>query len=217
MTRAEKNILKRALIYVQREELSLIDKLIPNEPFEPSDSFKAKMDEIINGTKKERRIGIRKRFIIILVSVLLAIACAMSISAVRDFLILVAEEGISIFWQPQQNTSNESVIDNSPKYIPQGYTVSSEIIEDIVIRKIWRDENSKIIFTQSFKSGDHHITNENVQVIELNCEGMNIYCILTEHGVYNVVWTDDIYMYSMQFEGEISVEEIEKIVLSTKY
>lgn len=217
MTRAEKNILKRALIYVQREELSLIDKLIPNEPFEPSDSFKTKMDEIINGTKKERRIGIRKRFIIILVSVLLAIACAMSISAVRDFIVLVTQEGIAIFFNPQNDTMSDEIIDRSPQYVPQGYILSKDENYEIAIEKEWRNEKNKIAFTQKFKSGDHYITNENVQVIELNCEGINTYCILSRDGAYTVFWADDIYLYILKTYGEISVEEIEKIVLSTKY
>lgn len=217
MTKAEKQILRSAFLHVERNELALIDGLNSCEEFEPSSEFKAKMDEIINGTKKERHTSIRKRIIIIAISVLLAISFALSIGAVREFIVLVCEQGISVLFGANHTTPSEGVIENAPQYIPQGYSLSKNENYEIAIEKEWCNQNNKIFFDQSFKDGSElHITNENAQVIELNCEGKNTYCILTRNGAYSVFWSDDIYLYKMRFEGEFSIAEIEMIVSSVK-
>ena len=221
MTKAQKKILKEAFLQVEKEEIEAIKKLIPDNDIEPSNSFKAKINEIINGTKEEHGVRAPKRLAIVLLSLVVAFTLAMSISAIRqrvvDFVVSIYENGISVIFE-RKNTSENSDLEEiySPTYLPEGYTIVENKNFGTKIEYKWSNGIDEISYLQSNLSGDLKIDNENAEEIELDCQGLKVYCSL-KYGKYKAYWSDDKYLYIMGFSSnDISIEEIESIIMSVK-
>lgn len=221
MTKTQKKILKEAFLQVEREELATIKRLIPDKVIEPSNSFKAKINEIINGTKNEHVRRAPKRLAIVLLSLIVAFTLAMSVSAIRqrvvDFIISIYENGISVVFERRNAGENHDLEEvYSPTYLPEGYTIVENKNLGTKIERKWNNGVGEISYLQSNLSGDLNIDNENVEEIELDCQGLEVYCSL-KYGKYKAYWSDDKYLYIMGFSSnDISIEEIEKIIMSVK-
>ena len=182
MTNSQIEILKIALLNVEREELRLLDSL-PYENYKFSDEHNAKIKKLIDKYDYSCKT-MPKRLSIILVAAILAITLIMSISAIRipvvNFFVEIYEGFISIFVD-ESDTGDTNKIQEiyMPQYIPEQYKQSTSFLDDYTALSYWENGNSKITINQNILNvSQSFIDYKNSDYIEYMIGSQKIYYMI---------------------------------------
>ncbi len=111
-----------------------------------------------------------------------------------------------------------------PNYVPSGYSLSLSLMKDSSVVQFYEAEDG------GFFSYDQHLLNKipeneygfaiygsDVTVTQRTIGGMLTYVLTDDSwGDTNIVWASDEYIYFMKFYGELSWDEIDRIVKSIR-
>lgn len=219
MTNSQIEVLKIALLNVEREELRLLDSLT-SEKYEFSDEHKARMKRMVDKYEHSNKT-MPKKLSIILVAAILAITLIMSISAIRipvvNFFVEIYESFISIFVDSNE-TNDTSVIQEiyTPQYIPENYQNSQNFSNDYEIQTTWLNTiDGKIIKINQRKLSDSqsYIDFENSNYNEMMIDQQKVYYMIRNNTIM-VVWCNEQYFFMISCPEKLGLEEIEKIICS---
>lgn len=188
-----------------------------------SDAFENKMQKLINAQKKSYYYMINtvgKRVAIILLTLFISLTVTtFGVKAIRESVIEFITETFDKFTKvtvKNEDTSatHDVFIKASPQYIPQGYTVESEIDVFGVYQIYYTDKNNNTI--------DYHQEFGNLNTLQINTENVeyenitiNSYDgVFYNNGSNTIVFADETYLYKVY--GQISKDELIKIAESIK-
>lgn len=218
MTNSQIEVLKIALLNVEREELKLLDSL-PNESYEFSDQHNARMKKLVYKYDNFKK-AMTKKLSVILVAAILAIALIMSISAIRipvvNFFVEIYESFISIFVDKDDNGAEKIQEIYMPQYIPKQYKQSNSFSDDYSIQTTWKNEvdNSEIHISQMVLNvSQSFIDFEKADYTEYTINDQKIYYMIKNNFIM-VVWCDEQNLFTLSCPETIGLEEIEKIICS---
>lgn len=187
-----------------------------------SKRFQKRMNKLI---RKEKRTPFMQSFIsygkraavIFLVVISISFVTTMSVEAyrVRFFQVIteVWEEFTSIIFKSEENTNDKILVAIIPEYVPEGFSILEEDVNDYVNTIIYIDEhNTEIFYEQSIISNKEIILDTediNVKKIELENQIINYF---SNKGVNQIYWNDDIYTFTLI--SDVDLEELFKMIES---
>ena len=219
MTNSQIEVLKIALLNVEREELRLLDSL-PDENYEFSDEHKSRMKRMVDKYDRSNKT-MPKRLSIILVAAILTITLIMSISAIRisvvNFFVEIYESFISIFVDSDATDDTAKIQEiYTPKYIPEQYNISKNFSDDYNMQTTLKNEvdNSEIIINQrKLSSLQSYIDFENSDYTEKMIDQQKVYYMI-RNNTFMVIWCNEQYFFMLSCPETLGLEEIEKIICS---
>lgn len=186
--------------------------------------FERKMRALIRMSTKRNRSYFKKRLVTAIAAILLLIATAMSVSAVRhavfDFVALVYEKFTHFYFDTSRGAAPSEAPDSNfalylPGFIPEGFEEKiSDIYESAYIYRCYKNGNDNIDFYQRDIEGvSIDINTEGViwEEIEFNGFTAKYY---SNKGVQNLIWYDDNYMFMVS--STLDRETVFKIAESVK-
>ena len=188
-----------------------------------SEAFENKMQRLINAQKKSyfyliNTVG-KKVAIIVLAIIISLTATTFSVKAIREtvieFITETFEKFTAVSVENEEADAQDDMVKTAPQYIPEGYTLESEVDSGIVYRIIYSNQdNNTIDYMQQINFG----TIYNVDTEHNGYEKMNINSFegikYVKNGINTVVFADGTYMYD--FSGQISFDELIKMAESIK-
>lgn len=172
-----------------------------------SKRFERKMNKLI---RRENRTAFMKSFInhskkaavIFLIFATIAFATTMSVEAYRikffEVVIKVWEEFTSMIFKGKENNNDNKLIPAIPEYIPKGFSILEENINDHMYSVIYVDENYEEIFYEQrvLSYGEIILDTEDIEdeTIEI---GNQTIILFTNKGVNQIYWSDDSYFYTL--------------------
>lgn len=219
MTNSQIEVLKIALLNVEREELRLLDSL-PNENYKFSDEHKARMKRMVSKYEHSNKT-MPKRLSIILVAAILVITLIMSISAIRipvvNFIVEIYENFISIFVDSDDNNHTAKIQEiYTPQYVPEHYHKIKSFSDEYNLQTTWVHENNdkKIFMSQNaLNTSQSFIDFENSDYTEHLINNQKIYYTL-RNDIITIIWTNEEYLFMLSCPETLGLEEIEKIICS---
>lgn len=185
-----------------------------------SHRFEKKMKKIIKQSKKEKsvkHIPLQRRVAILIISILILLASSLSVSAVRkavfEFITKTYEKYTEIIFDDSKIITDHEFVAFRPSYIPDGFKVNMEDLDGSVYLEYVKD-NDYIIYEQKKKKDvSSHINTEGIEIDDtiLNGQAAKYY---SNHGVQNLIWHDDSYMYSVS--SSLSKEKVYQIAESVQ-
>jgi len=174
--------LKSAVIKADRYEMEALPA--DNETDHVfSHDFEKKMQKLIRRSKKGNTIRgwvvWRRRAIALIAAIIILIASAMSVPAVRasviEFITEVYEKFTHIFFddnRSSQGAADEFVI-FEPAYIPEGFELVNKIINGLVLLEYEKEDEFVSYSQQRLKNVSMHINTEGVELEELVFKGFS--------------------------------------------
>lgn len=165
------------------------------------------------------RIPLKKKVMYALMAALIAIALAMSVSAIREpvikFFVDVYDSFISIFVdvpEPRNVTIEEKY---ELGYLPEGFELVQEKVWPTSCDRVYSDGSEKIRFNQKIYSSEtfseYILDNKSSDIYTIQTTPVEIYCV-TKNDKTMLLWTDKIYTFIVIFESSLTIEEYAKIV-----
>ncbi len=205
----------------------LCESLPSNEELEHitfSEAFEAKMKKLIMAQKKSYYYLINtvgKRVAIIVLAIIISFtATTFGVKGIREAVIEFITETFERFTritvQNEEPISPQvEFVKNPPQYVPNGYTVESEMdLGGFYQINYNNEENNPIVFYQEFYYKNHsNINTENVdyeKILINSYEGI----FYKNNGLNSVVFANETYLYRIY--GQVSREELIKIAESIK-
>ncbi len=188
-----------------------------------SDAFEKKMQKLIRAQKKSyyyliNTVG-KRAAIIVLAIVISLTATTFGVKAIREsvikFITETFEKFTAVSVEDEEPVVQNDIVKAVPQYIPEGYTLESEVDSGIVYRIIYSNqENDFISYNQKINFGTFSNVNtegiEYEKIIINSFEGIKY----VKKGINSVVFADDTYLYTIQ--GKISFEKLIKMAESIK-
>ena len=224
MTDNQIALVKKALLEEELAEMAVIDAL-PDEEVVFSEKYKIEMQKLLNKHKKYTCYANRfipKRLVGVLVAILITLTLMMSISAIREpvvkFIVNVYESFISIFVEDDNKNPPETIEDIIlPSYMIEDYTLGETTEQIALSTTTWYDNENNIIrlkqriLIDDFKA---YIDNQDLKYSFLDTQlEYDIYYV-DKNGYFNILWTDNTYIYNLLCPNTIEITEIEKIIES---
>lgn len=222
MTNYEIDILKKALLKVERKELCYF-KNLPDENVEFSEEFEYSMQKLAKKRKTfvwQATKTIPRRIAVVFIAAIITFCLMMSVSAIRTpvikFFVNIYEEFISIFVEEDEEFDTPDSIEATylPSYMINGFSQISSSNNSKYAKSVWMDDNSNIIIlTQDILEDDYQTQLDN-ETIGYENAGFNNFEVkyTARNGQYFFVWTNDLYMFKIICPTSIELNEIEKLV-----
>lgn len=220
MTTYEIDILKGALLSVERQELAFFEAL-PDQDFTPSLDCERNFHSLAKKRKSfvwQATKTIPRRVGIVLVAVLVTFCLMMSISAIRtpivNFFVDIFESFISISVDGGAPKEIKEVY--LPTYTPQGFTQDSLTNDGFHIQAMWKNEDGNtLVFTQDILNSSYEKTLDNaVSGYEKTSVGEKDLYYTQKYDQYVFVWASEEYIFLIKCPPMLTFDEAEKIVLS---
>lgn len=187
-----------------------------------SKKFQKKMNKLI---KQEKRNPFMQSFInygkraavLFFIVISVSFVTTMSVEAYRlrffEVITRVWEEFTSITFKSEKEIIDRKLVAINPDYIPEGFSILEEDVNDYVNTVIYENEiNEEIIYEQILISnGEIIFDTEDVEVKTMNIGNQTIN-FFTNKEVSQIYWNDDLYIYTLN--STIDMEEIIKIAKS---
>ena len=188
-----------------------------------SDAFEKKMQKLIRAQKKSyyyliNTVG-KRAAIIVLAIVISLTATTFGVKAIREsvikFITETFEKFTAVSVEDEEPVVQNDIVKAVPQYIPEGYTLESEIDSGIFYRIVYSNiDNSYIDYAQKINFGTiYNVDTEDIEYEKLNIknfEGIKY----VKRGINTVIFADETYVYTVQ--GKISFEEVIKMAESIK-
>ncbi len=188
-----------------------------------SAEFERNMEKLIRQSKKKLSGGksktLNKRFIAVLVAIIIMISTAMSVSAIRqrviEFITEVYQKYTQVFFSESQSSKVESKIFEAymPSYIPKGFELVNQDTNGTVLLDY--EKGSDFISYQQGRIDEisMQINTEGVQLEELKFNNLSAK-YYSNNGVQNLIWYDSRYMYMVS--STLNRETVFKIAEGVK-
>lgn len=188
-----------------------------------SDAFEKKMQKLIRAQKKSyyyliNTVG-KRAAIIVLAIVISLTATTFGVKAIREsvikFITETFEKFTAVSVEDEEPVVQNDIVKAVPQYIPEGYTLESEVNSGIVYRIIYSNQDEYTIdYMQQINFGT--ITNVNTEDIEYDKITINSFegIKYVKNSIKTVAFADETYLYTIQ--GQISFEELVKMAESIK-
>ena len=173
--------------HMRKAEIKMLDSLPKEEELSHkfSKDFEKKMDKLI---KEQKRTPFMRSFVIygkrvaaiFLIIVSVSFATTMSVEAyrVRFFEVIteVWEEFTSIVFKSEEEINDGNLLPTNPQYIPEGFSIFYEDVDDYMNMIIYKNEaNIEIFYEQSFISNKEILLDtEGIEVETMKIENQNI-------------------------------------------
>lgn len=222
MINSQIEILKNALLSVERDELAYFSSL-PDTDAVLSDSFE-KSISALNKKRKSLFFNMTKtmprKIAIIFAAAIITLILMMSISAIRntiiDFFTHTSDSRIRITFDVDYESKEEIEESYLPTYIPSEYSLSNQNSNDLRAEATWTSNSYEITFSQAILNDmSMEIDNENVNLTQFKIGSKNVYCF-SKNNCHFVVWLENGYIFDISCHDSVSLEELKKIVSSTK-
>ena len=223
MTAISRENLKQAFLIDITEEFSNI----PDDlPFEPSEAFKRKMENLIKRSRKPyykyTATGLR-RAVCVIAAILILMLSSLSVGAVRD---AIKEFFITHFSDhaiiEHKNHIENQIVDSENKinneyelgYIPKGFELAESISENGFVNKVYIKEEYYIMFTQTpAEEYSPNVDNEQSTMDYETYDGREY--LVHQTGIdYTFIWDNERYVFDVS--ANIDKNEIIKMVKSLK-
>ena len=215
MTKQELALIKRAFLQVTTERLDKIHAL-PAAPFETSDAFNQKINNLIQEHKDhQRRISIRRSIAVALIAAIvlsLAACCVIYREEIKGFFVEKFDKQINLTSIDEADTFG--IEEYSLSYIPENYTLSERTNYTNITQSIWNNGESRVVFIHA---------NKNSNILSIDTEDAS-YMLKTLNNVqlhtvhkneqFTIVWYVDDNLFSLRCSDDIPWDEIEKMILS---
>lgn len=188
-----------------------------------SKTFENKMQKLIRSQRKSYYYLINtvgKRVAIIILAIMISLtATTFGVKAIREsvikFITETFEKFTAVSVENEEADAQDDMVKTAPQYIPEGYTLESEMESDGIYRVIYSSlDNSTIDYIQQINIGT--IANVNTEDIEYEKIIINSFEGLkyVRNTINTVVFADETYMYSVY--GQVSFDELIKMAESIK-
>lgn len=221
-----KEIDEKLVMAFERYNKNLCESLPTDEELKDikfSKAFENKMEKLIRAQKKSYFYFINtvgKRVAVIILAIMISLtATTFGVKAIREsvikFITETFEKFTAVSVEDDEIDTQVEFVKSAPQYIPEGYTVESEI--DIVglYQITYNNQNGNFIdYIQKINFGT--IANVDTQGVEYEKISINYFegIKYSKNGFNKVVFADENYMYSVY--GEISFDELIKMAESIK-
>ena len=207
-------------------EKMLFASIPDNEAVTPphifSERFERRMEEVFRTVgRRERRISKRGKIIIaVAAAVIVMLFTALSVGAVRESLyrlfFLEKNTSYAVFqYRPAEENMQrgperiETVY--RPKYIPEGYVQTEELIFDFNHTITYTKGVVDYEFNQTTFNYTITVNMENVEAETVRINGCDVFFVVDKEDSH-AFWCNDEYMFTVR--GVISRDELEKVVRS---
>jgi hypothetical protein len=208
--------LKQALVRADQYYIEALPKETDIE-HKFASRFVYKMNKLINRSKKTKivtKLKWHKRAAVIFITLAILMASAMSVSAVRkvvfEFISHVYETYTEIFFE-SQSVPNETFVPVMPSYIPAGFILKEENMEDYIYSEYVKGSEYILYEQERLDQVSLRINTEGIRMEDRDFNGLSAK-YYSNQGVQNIIWYDDTYMYSIS--STLNEEEIFKIARS---
>ena len=169
-----------------------------------SKRFERKMKKLVRRSKTGNQAGrvvfLRRRAVALAAAIVILLATAMSVSAVRaavfEFITEAYEKFTHIFFEespPSQESADEYII-RRPTFIPEGFELVDEKTAGPVLLVYEKGANYISYSKQRLEDVSVDINTEGAELEELEFEGLPAK-YYSSRGVQNLLWYDDEYLY----------------------
>lgn len=223
MTENQLNILKEALLEAEQNEIVFYDSL-PNEDFAFSCKYKKFIGKMLHNNKIiHNNKCLRNRLIIPIVAVLMTFILMISISAIRvpviKFIINLYEDFVSIFVDESDDITSCDTIEEVylPSSMPYDFIDMKTENYGVLVITTWINNNNSTIqlyqhiLVEGVKA---FIDKQEINYTQKNLNSNLIIFYANKNNVYNIVWTDEKYIYNILCPNNLEFFEIEKIIES---
>ncbi|MBA1334990.1 MAG: Outer membrane lipoprotein-sorting protein [Firmicutes bacterium] len=197
------DMLREAVIKADIRELEALpaDHEIEHEF---SNKFQRKMRKLIRrsktGSPTVGAVFLRRRAVALVAAIIILLASAMSVSAVRaavfEFIAEVYEKFTHIFFN--ESRSFQDAADGfaiyEPTYIPEGFKLVNKNTDGFVLLEYEKGDDFISYSQQRLENVSMNINTEGVELEELEFKGLSAK-YYSNQGVQNLLWYDDKYMY----------------------
>ncbi|MBS3902581.1 MAG: DUF4367 domain-containing protein [Dethiobacter sp.] len=169
-----------------------------------SRDFEKKMQKLIRRSKKDNTIRgqafWRRRAVALIATIIILIASAMSVPAVRasviEFITEVYEKFTHIFFDESRSPRDaaDELTIYEPSLIPEGFKMVNKKAAGLVLMEYERENDFISYSQQRLENVSMHINTEGVELEELEFKGFSAK-YYSNRGVQNLLWHDDEYMY----------------------
>lgn len=219
-------LLYQVLADIEAVYLQELPEQAPEHRF--SEQFEKRMRKLIKEQKRSpqarKAITFTKRAVLVLAALLaMAFGTVMSVEGLRvQFFKLVSEvfekyTAITFDKNEAVSTGSDSFVQYELSYIPEGFSVESEICEPVtgMIFTAYRNETgSKIEFSQdTLENVSMSINTEGVNQEKMSINGCDAY-YFSNIGMQSIYWFDDEYLYMIS--SDLDKEVVLKIAKSIK-
>lgn len=187
-----------------------------------SDGFSRKMEKLIkiqSGSTWHMFNSVGKKIAIIIIGIIIAITGSLSVKAIRDDVIglikEIYEKYISMYFDGKTSLIIEDEYYIS--YVPSDYELLTKEKNDAQVLFEYSNPNGDIIsMTQTISDGtiikndNEHLTNSTIMINDKMIQ------IATGRDYIVAVWAEKSYVIRIEFFGEISLKEAEKVISSVK-
>ena len=208
-----------------REVASLEFSHIPQDEksinYKFSDRFNNRMEKLIKAQRKPYWKFISttsKRAAVIFVAILTLFTAAFSVKAIREPIIKFIKQVYESFTQYSFDGDKTETIDKEYiiNDIPDGFTQTNKIVNENSIITTYENSNKETIkFTQQI-SNNHsgiYFDNENTEISKETVNGVEVE-FQKWYDTNSAIWTKDGYFFLIDCVGNISVDDIKKIIMS---
>jgi len=142
----------------------------------------------------------RRRAVALIAAIIILIAAAMSVPAVRasviEFITEVYEKFTHIFFDESRSPRDaaDELTVYEPAYIPEGFELVNRITKDLVLMEYERENDFISYSQQRLENVSMHINTEGVELEEREFKGLSAK-YFSKQGVQNLLWHDDKYIY----------------------
>ncbi len=221
-----KEIDQKLILAFERYNKELCESLPTDDQLKDitfSQVFEKKMQKLIKAQKKSYYYLINtvgKRVAVIILAIMISLtATVFGVKAIREsvieFITETFERFTNVIVRYEEPPTQTEIIKAAPQYIPEGYTVESEMDIGGVYRKIYRNqENISINYIQQINFGTiYNLDTENVEFKKIYINSLDgIKYVKNKSNI--VVFADENYLYTIQ--GQIPFDELIKIAESIK-
>ena len=221
MTRVE---FKDAFRYVANQEFAWIPTSEDEIDYTFSEKFEKRMDKLIKAEKSYYWHLVNtasKRVAIAMVALACILSTAFSVKAVRTAVVNFIVETFDGFLHitTEGETTKEITYEYIPGYIPEGYTLYEETRSILHVKRTYTNKNGDmLILNQDITAvNGNYLDTDHGEVSQITVDGKEvIFYIGTDHETIYATWIADGYNLSVMSYGDLSEEEILKIIQNYK-
>ncbi len=219
--------LKAALLDAARENEAMLSAFLDEYTALPKHRFSrgycARRKELQNrvaGKTTPTGASLRLRILVPLVAILMLIAAAMSVQAVRapiiSFAKRVYQEMTDYYLRADPDSPTEYAVtptDYVLEYIPEGYTLADTQQNPVLLMRVYRDASGGmfIVSLHTYESGMNiSLDTENAQMTETQIQGLNTIIASKDTGI-NLLMVDTSSRFALNITGTLSMEDVVKI------
>lgn len=224
MTNYEVNILKKALLKIEQNELNYF-KNLPDKNAQFSEGFENNIHKLAKKRKSffwQATKTVPRKIAVVFVAAIITLCLIMSISAIRipviNFFINVYEDFISIFVDEEESYIKPQQIETIalPSYIVDGYSLEDSQNYGQDAESIWFNTNGDvIILTQHILENEFQsfIDNKNLDFQTEDANGLTLYFV-AKNQYYQIFWAKNGYLFSLNCAESISFNNIKEMISS---